>query len=108
MSNKEIEAYLKTIEEGFIESERILLKEKAAKNEPVINCDKTGILLAFQQKTYCQTPSVSIKDYYHPIKEGVVKMYTSSFLCTKPRLSQARALLFPKVFVPLGIQKISL
>ena len=36
---------------------------------------------------------------------GCVKMYTSSFLCTKPRLSQARALLFPKVFVPLGIQK---
>ena len=32
-------------------------------------------------------------------------MYTSSFLCTKPRLSQARALLFPKVFVPLGIKK---
>ena len=31
-------------------------------------------------------------------------MYTSSFLYTKPRLSQARALLFPKVFVPLGIQ----
>ena len=27
------------------------------------------------------------------------------FLCTKPRLSQARALLFPKVFVPLGIKK---
>ena len=39
---------------------------------------------------------------------GCVKMSTSSFLCTKPRLSQARALLFPKVFVPLGIQKISL
>ena len=32
-------------------------------------------------------------------------MYASSFLCTKPRLSQARALLFPKVFVPLGIKK---
>ena len=30
------------------------------------------------------------------------------FLCTKPRLSQARALLFPKVFVPLGTKKISL
>ena len=30
------------------------------------------------------------------------------FLCIKPRLSQARALLFPKVFVPLGIKKISL
>ena len=41
-------------------------------------------------------------------ERGCVKMYTSSFLCTKPRLSQARALLFPKVFVPLGIQKISL
>ena len=39
---------------------------------------------------------------------GCVKMYTPSFLCTKPRLSQARALLFPKVFVPLGIKKISL
>jgi len=26
----------------------------------------------------------------------------------KARLSQARALLFPKVFVPLGIKKISL
>ena len=42
------------------------------------------------------------------ITRGCVKMSTSSFLCTKPRLSQARALLFPKVFVPLGIQKISL
>ena len=41
-------------------------------------------------------------------ERGCVKMYTSSFLCTKPRLSQARALLFPKVFVPLGIKKISL
>ena len=41
-------------------------------------------------------------------QRGCVKMYTSSFLCTKPRLSQARALLFPKVFVPLGIKKISL
>ena len=41
-------------------------------------------------------------------ERGCVKMYTPSFLCTKPRLSQARALLFPKVFVPLGIKKISL
>ena len=30
-------------------------------------------------------------------ERGCVKMYTSSFLYTKPRLSQARALLFPKV-----------
>ncbi|EEX19800.1 hypothetical protein HMPREF0973_00254 [Prevotella veroralis F0319] len=42
------------------------------------------------------------------IPRGCVKIATHSFLCTKPRLSQARALLFPKVFVPLGIQKISL
>ena len=41
-------------------------------------------------------------------ERGCVKIDTSSFLCTKPRLSQARALLFPKVFVPLGIKKISL
>ena len=41
-------------------------------------------------------------------KRGCVKIDTSSFLCTKLRLSQARALLFPKVFVPLGIKKISL
>ena len=41
-------------------------------------------------------------------KEGVSKCPHPLFLCTKPRLSQARALLFPKVFVPLGIQKFSL
>ena len=40
--------------------------------------------------------------------EGVSKCTHPLFLCTKPRLSQARALLFPKVFVPLGIQKFSL
>ena len=51
----------------------------------------------------------SFRKYTGKIKKrGCVKMYTSSFLCTKPRLSQARALLFPKVFVPLGIKKISL
>ncbi|EFC74141.1 MULTISPECIES: hypothetical protein [Prevotella] len=50
MSNKEIEAYLKTIEEGFIESERILLKEKAAKNEPVINCDENGNIVSIPAK----------------------------------------------------------
>ena len=37
-------------------------------------------------------------------RRGCVKIGTSSFFCTKPRLSQARALLFPKVFVTLGIQ----
>ena len=54
--------------------------------------------------------TVYLKDDYEDIvlRRGCVKMYTSSFLCTKPRLSQARALLFPKVFVPLGIKKISL
>lgn len=48
------------------------------------------------------------KRLFDKLIRGCVKMYTSSFLCTKPRLSQARALLFPKVFVPLGIKKISL
>ena len=35
---------------------------------------------------------------------GCVKTLAQPFLCTKPRLSQARALLFPKVFVSLGIK----
>ena len=51
MSNKEIEAYLKTIEEGFIESERILLKRKLPKMNLSSIVMKTGILLAFQRKT---------------------------------------------------------
>ena len=50
MSNKEIEAYLKTIEEGLIESERILLKEKAANNESVINCDENGDIVRIPAK----------------------------------------------------------
>ena len=53
--------------------------------------------------------SVKINDFpLPPIREGVSKCTHPLFLCTKPRLSQARALLFPKVFVPLGIQKFSL
>ena len=31
-------------------------------------------------------------------------MLAQPFLCAKPRLSQARALLLPKVFVSLGIK----
>ena len=50
MSNKGIEAYLKTIEEGLIESERILLKEKAANNESVINCDENGDIVSIPAK----------------------------------------------------------
>ena len=50
MSNKEIEAYLKTIKEGFIESERILLKEKAANNESVINCDESSNIVSIPAK----------------------------------------------------------
>ena len=50
MSNKEIEAYLKTMEEGLIESERILLKEKAANNESVINCDENGDIVSIPAK----------------------------------------------------------
>ncbi|MFT0261967.1 hypothetical protein, partial [Bacteroides faecis] len=36
--------------------------------------------------------------------EVVSKRWHNLFLCTKPRLSQARALLLPKVFVSLGIK----
>ena len=35
---------------------------------------------------------------------GCVKTGTSPFFCAKPRLSQARALLLPQVFVTLGIR----
>ncbi|MBO4984110.1 MAG: hypothetical protein J6C87_00505, partial [Bacteroides sp.] len=38
--------------------------------------------------------------------EGVSKIGTPSFFITKPLLSQARTLVYPKVFVSLGIQKI--
>ena len=38
------------------------------------------------------------------IGEVVSKRWHNLFLCTKPRLSQARALLLPKVFVSLGIK----
>ena len=46
--------------------------------------------------------------YFLKKNERVCQNVHILFLCTKPRLSQARALLFPKVFVPLGIQKFSL
>ena len=35
--------------------------------------------------------------------EVVSKCWHNLFLCAKPRLSQARALLLPKVYVTLGI-----
>ena len=40
----------------------------------------------------------------HSIRTRVCPNGHILFFCTKPRLSQARALLFPKVFIPLGIQ----
>ncbi|MBO4986003.1 MAG: hypothetical protein J6C87_10300, partial [Bacteroides sp.] len=47
----------------------------------------------------CQKAKLPIKT-----KEGVSKIGTPSFFITKPLLSQARALVYPKVFVSLGIQ----
>ena len=38
-----------------------------------------------------------------PKEEVVSKCWHNLFLCAKPRLSQARALLLPKVYVTLGI-----
>ncbi|CAG9879893.1 ISNCY family transposase [Bacteroides ovatus] len=43
-------------------------------------------------------------DRVHTIKRRCVKMHTFCFLRTKPRLSQAGALLLPKDFVSLGIR----
>ena len=40
----------------------------------------------------------------HSIRTRVCPNGHILFFCTKPRLSQARALLFPKVFIPLGIR----
>ncbi len=40
----------------------------------------------------------------HNFKGGCVKTLTQPFMRIKPRLSQARALLLPKVFVSLGIK----
>ena len=45
-----------------------------------------------------------IKEMDEVIKRRCVKMRTFFFLSTKPRLSQAGALLLPKDFVSLGIR----
>ena len=46
----------------------------------------------------------TVPEGYTVINWRCVKTLAQPFLCTKPRLSQARALLLPKVFVSLGIK----
>ena len=74
-------------------------------NPSYLSLKNSQLVIRLPEVECCDNLSDSFKQQS---ERGCVKMSTSSFLCTKPRLSQARALLFPKVFVPLGIQKISL
>ncbi|MCR5078205.1 MAG: ribosome recycling factor [Prevotella sp.] len=50
MSNKELEAYFKTLEEGFTTSEKKLLQERAAHNASVINCDEEENIVSVPAK----------------------------------------------------------
>ena len=58
----------------------------------------------------CSSPKTEVKSPDGHIKMALtvdgrcVKMHTFCFLRTKPRLSQAGALLLPKDFVSLGIR----
>ena len=46
---------------------------------------------------------VTVSSFNGYKSEVVSKCWHNLFLCAKPRLSQARALLLPKVYVTLGI-----
>ena len=48
--------------------------------------------------------NVDFEDWEKILRRRCVKMHTFCFLRTKPRLSQAGALLLPKDFVSLGIR----
>lgn len=50
MSNKEIEEYLRVLDEGLAESEKLMLQEKAANNEDVINADSNGKIVRIPAK----------------------------------------------------------
>ena len=45
MSNKEIESYLKTLDEGLAEAEKNMLQEKASRDETVVNCQEDGTIV---------------------------------------------------------------
>lgn len=42
MTEKEVEEYIKKLDEALAESERIMLEEKAARGEDVVNGDGKG------------------------------------------------------------------
>lgn len=50
MSNKEIESYIKKLDEGLAEAEKQMLKEKAARNETVVVSDVDGNISRIQAK----------------------------------------------------------
>ena len=50
MSNKEIELYLKTLDEGLAEAEKTMLQEKASRGESVVNCKEDGTIVYIPAK----------------------------------------------------------
>ncbi len=42
MSNKDLEVYIRNLDEGLFEAEKKMLLEKAAHNETVVNADLQG------------------------------------------------------------------
>lgn len=50
MSNKEIEDFVKTVDEGLKEAERVMLEEKALHDEDVIVADKDGNIISIPAK----------------------------------------------------------
>lgn len=50
MSNKEIESYLKILDEGLVEAEKIMLQEKASRGETVVNSNEDGTIVYIPAK----------------------------------------------------------
>lgn len=54
MSNKEIESYLKILDEGLGEAEKIMLQEKASRGETVVNSKEDGTIVYIPAKDIIQ------------------------------------------------------
>ena len=50
MSYKEIESYLKTLDDGLAEAEKKMLQEKASRGETVVNCKEDGTIVYISAK----------------------------------------------------------
>ena len=67
-------------------------------------CDIKRIEKLLAQYPQIDKWNVDFEDWEKILRRRCVKMRTFFFLSTKPRLSQAGALLLPKDFVSLGIR----